>query len=134
MAVPHYPTVPIEWQHPFGPYRQAPAEYGGEWYYVSPFAPEPWLTGPSATEPPASGYGHLKDPFYQEWNDNLKAFKGIKLPAYITQAQADTANEVFRAWGMGAAAIYEGRYGFSARFPDTGEYEFDIDARTAVTS
>lgn len=141
MALPSFKDVPPEWKHPFGPYRQAPPEYGGNWYLVNPFvSSEPWLNqAPQAEQTPPEfleTFGplpHIRDPFYQEWRDNLKYFKGVKLPEYISQAQLNAANEIFVAWQMGKAVIYEGRYGFSARFPETGEYDFDIDARTAVT-
>ena len=36
--------IPEAWKHPVGPYRQAPPEYGGEWWLVNPFSgDEPWL-------------------------------------------------------------------------------------------
>lgn len=138
MAIPHYPDVPAEWKHPFGPYRQAPAEFGGEWWFVNPFyGPEPWKTDvvPDASPEFVKVFGPApkrNDPFYQEWFDNKKHFKGIKLPEYISQAELDLANETYRAWSLGDAVIYEGRYGFSARWPESGEYDFDWDARGAV--
>jgi hypothetical protein len=45
MSTPRFRQVPEDWKHPLGPYRQAPAEYGGEWWLVNPFTTdEPWVT------------------------------------------------------------------------------------------
>jgi hypothetical protein len=29
--------IPAHWKAPYGPYRQAPQQYGGEWWFVNPF-------------------------------------------------------------------------------------------------
>ena len=43
--------APEHMQFPNGPYRQAPAEYGGQWWLVTPFSdPKPWLKGSRETE------------------------------------------------------------------------------------
>ena len=50
--------VPDSWKHPTGPYRQAPAEYGGGWWYTSPFAgEEPWKRAAAANTAPAAATG-----------------------------------------------------------------------------
>jgi len=133
--IPHYKDVPAEWRHPFGPYRQAPPDKGGEWWYTDFFTGiTPWVQAapPKGADPEfvkvfGARPGH-QDPFYQEWLDNEEQFQGVKLPEWMTQDELDAANEIFVAWGMGKAVIYEGRYGFSARFPETGVYEFEANA------
>lgn len=50
--------VPDSWKHPTGPYRQAPQEYGGGWWYTSPFAGEqPWKRAEAANAAPAAASG-----------------------------------------------------------------------------
>lgn len=50
--------VPDSWKHPNGPYRQAPEEYGGGWWYTSPFAgQEPWKRAEAAQSAPAAAAG-----------------------------------------------------------------------------
>jgi len=143
MATPRFASVPAEWKHPFGPYRQAPPEYGGEWWYVSPFTSDtPWEREgkPLGSAPPADFVEvlgprpHLTDPFRGEWDQNLKAWKGVKLPPWLTPAQLIAANETYKAWGMGNAVVYEGAYGFSVRWPATGHFEFEGEARSAIVT
>lgn len=135
MPLPRYKDVPPEWKKPFGPYVQAPAEFGAEWWYVYPFNPEPWKSeGPVADNAPpdfVAVFGprpHIRDPFYGEWEQNRKAWKGVGLPEWMTQEQLNTANAIFEAWGMGKGVVYEGRYGYSARFPATKKYDFEAAA------
>jgi hypothetical protein len=142
MATPRKPTVPENWRWPLGPWKQAPPEYGGEWWQVwGPFGhPRPWeIEGqPLASAPPADFVAvlgprpHRNDLFYGEWNDNLKDWKGVGLPPWMTQADLDTANEVYGAYEMGKAVVYEGRYGWRLRWPETGHFEFEGDARSHI--
>lgn len=132
---PSYETVPEHWKKPIGPYAQAPAEYGGKWWYVSPFTgPEPWVTQGGQVEPPSYPAGFI-DAFprpaakdfpkfgvsYQQamsrWNDDLKYFKRAGLPESLDQAAWDAARRLFIAWGMGEPMPFDGRYGFAVRFP-----------------
>jgi hypothetical protein len=137
MSVPRFKDVPEEWKHPFGPYRQAPAEYGGEWWLVNPFTTnEPWVTPSKAVprelpagfveifgeRPKISGYSSTPNPglswrvALDLWEQDLRYFKGSGIPEWATAQQAAAAEEVTRSWGMGAARYYEGRYGWMARF------------------
>ena len=52
---PSFPDVPDSAKYPAGPYRQAPPEYGGEWWLVNPFTgDEPWGNPAEAAAPAAS--------------------------------------------------------------------------------
>ena len=137
MATPRFASVPDNWKHPFGPYRQAPPEFGGEWWLVNPFTSDtPWEREgkPLGSAPPADfvevfgGRPHRNEDFFGEWNDNLRDWKGVGLPPWMTQADLDAANEVYRAYKMGKGVVYEGRYGWRVRWPDTTHFEFEGDA------
>jgi hypothetical protein len=143
MATPRFKTVPADWQHPFGPYRQAPPEYGGEWWYISwtnSHVKMPWEKEgkPLPNEPDPSFVAvfgprpHLTDPFRGEWEQNLKEWKGAGLPGWISTAELAAATEIYSAWGMGAPAVYPSRYGYSVRWPATGHFEFEGEARSAI--
>jgi hypothetical protein len=134
----HYPTVPdnFKWDPPnnFGPYRKAPDEFGGEWWFVDPFTgQEPWKkVTPVSNIPPEfiAIFGpepHFKHPFYQEWHDNLDDWIG---PYTITNTanifKLNHANELFNAFGMGNVAFYETKPGIvKARWPQCGHPEYD---------
>jgi hypothetical protein len=143
-AVPRFKNVPDDWKHPLGPYRQAPAENGGEWWLVNPFTGNtPWANEGAviATDPPADFVAvcgprpHREAPFYGEWNKNLDAWTGVEFPDWISKQQIDEATAKFEAWGMGKPVCYRGPYGYIVRWPETKHYEFEGEARAAyVTS
>jgi hypothetical protein len=134
--------VPEAVQHPYGPYRQAPPEHGGEWWLTNPFTgPEPWLTqgygdpfAPTAPEEPEAPPEFLavfgprpsaethpnrleRGAAVADWERNLEHFQGVGLPEGFTEAQLQAAGDLFEAWGMGRPLLYEGRYGWTATFP-----------------
>jgi hypothetical protein len=140
--VPHFSSVPESVQFPKGPYRQAPAEHGGEWWLTSPFTgPEPWLTqgfgdpyavagGDAAEAPPEflavfgprpSAETHpnrmLRGAAVADWERNLEHFQGVGLPEGFTEEQLEAAGALFEQWGMGRPLLYNGRYGWTATFP-----------------
>ena len=151
---PRFDDVPEHWKHPEGPYRQAPPEYGGHWWLVNPFAtPSPWLTQsrPANREPLPDGFEALfgarpqgadfrstPNPslFFRmalvQWEQDLRHFNRAGVPEWATAESMSTAEAVFRAWQMGAPRYYLGRYGWSARFPESPLPSFDADARTAI--
>ncbi|MBI1358334.1 MAG: hypothetical protein GC160_28700 [Acidobacteria bacterium] len=152
---PRYATVPESAQWPAGPYRQAPAEFGGEWWYTSPFTGEqPWLSQgvataaqvalpPGATEeflsvfgpPPQfvpSGSTLQQSTDMAQWLIDLENFHGTGVPDGFTQDQLDAADAVFESWGLGKPVYYEGRYGWKARFPDSSIPNFEAAPFTAI--
>lgn len=149
---PRYKTVPDHWKAPEGPYRQAPEEYGGEWWLVNPFAStSPWITQskPPATaelpqgfleifgpRPQASNYrgrgGHAAFQIaVADWERDLKYFKGAGIPGGFSGKQMEDAARVFEFWGLGAPKVYEGRYGWRARYPESQIPEFESGVRSA---
>jgi len=150
MPVPSYPSVPEHWKNPFGPYRQAPAEFGGNWWYVSPFTgTEPWLTQGGQVELPSYPAGFI-DAFpkpsakefpkfgvsYQQamsrWYDDLKYFKRAGLPEGFDTKAWDAARRLFIAWDMGEPMPFAGRYGFAVRFPNSLIPWFETSIMAAV--
>jgi len=133
MATPHYANVPETWKagppH-FGMYRQAPAEFGGEWWFISPFNQKPWLTLVPKKLPPGFLETFGPEPpkaasHWQEWHDNLRDFKQAGVPPGVDPAKIEQATQSMVAWGMGKPAFYEGRYGWAARFPEQMFWDFD---------
>ena len=153
---PRFQEVPEHWKYPEGPYRQAPGEYGGEWWLVNPFgSATPWLT----QSKPAPGvvlpegfeeiFGQrprlerfLETPnpsFYfrlavTEWEQNLRHFKRVGSPEWAEETHLANAARVFESWDMGRPRYYEGRYGWSARFTDSALPDFECAARAALAS
>lgn len=146
--VPRFESVPDAVQHPYGPYRQAPAEHGGEWWLTNPFTgAEPWLTqgfgdpyAPSETEGPEATPEFLavfgarpnaethpnrleRGGAIADWERNLEHFQGVGLPEGFTEAQLEAAGDLFESWGMGRPLLYEGRYGWTATFPSADGFE-----------
>lgn len=128
MALPHYKEVPDAWKSGpphFGPFTQAPPEYGGEWYYVGPFQQEPWKPVVPVTQAVDAAFLDIFGPkprhrlLVPEWEQNRRYFKGVGIPPGFTQAQIEDVTERSVAWGLGRPRIFEGRYGWSARFPDS---------------
>ena len=63
MAMPHYSEIPDHWKQPVGPYRQAPQEFGGDWWLVNPFTgSEPWNNQPRPKEPLPEGFTSIFGP------------------------------------------------------------------------
>ena len=157
-TVPHFLSVAESLQHPNGPYRQAPAEHGGEWWLTNPFTgTEPWLTqglldpyaAPAETADPDLDPGFLAvfgprpnrethpNPLLRgaavaDWERNLEHFKGVGAPEGFTQEQVDAAGAVFEAWGLGKPLFYEGRYGWTAMFPSAGGDGFEASPYTTL--
>lgn len=153
---PRFENVPDHWKHPEGPYRKAPPEYGGEWWLVNPFAsPNPWLTqsraatqealpagfeGLFGARPQAADFRSTPNPslFFRmalvQWEQDLRHFDRAGVPEWATAESMSAAEAVFRAWQMGAPRYYLGRYGWSARFPESPLPSFDADARSAIES
>jgi hypothetical protein len=126
------------WKAPLGPYLQAPAEYGGGWWIQS-FVPEPWKTARPAAKPLPPGFVEIFGPEPGPSSDNrgrwltdLKYFVRAGKPDGFDDAQIATATADLNAWGMGAPAFYEGRYGWRARFPESQLPTFEALPEVAV--
>lgn len=159
--IPRFADVPESLQWPAGPYRQAPEEFGGEWWLTNPFTgSEPWITqtGPvaeTATNPAAEApeaptaflelfgpppqhdpqISRLHQPTAMaQWLIDLENFQGTGIPEGFTQEQVDNASNLFESWGMGRPVFYEGAYGWKARFPDSGIAGFEAAPFTAIES
>lgn len=150
---PRFDTVPDHWKYPEGPYRQAPAENGGQWWLVNPFgSAEPWLTQsqkpkaevlplgfalifgtrPQAKDYRGPGYPQTFQAATADWEQSLAQFKQAGPPEWATAAEIQAAGQVFEAWDMGRPYFYEGRYGWSARFPHSELPQFEVAARAAL--
>jgi hypothetical protein len=152
-----FADVPQDVKHPQGPYRQAPPEFGGEWWFVNPFTgPEPWLALERAKNPPVAELETEPVPagFLQvfgarpklsdvhshsqlhtatvQWEQDMSYFKQIGVPEGFDQSQVDAATVEFEAWGMGKPVFYEGRYGWQVRFPDSQLPSFEAGAAGAL--
>lgn len=139
---PRFKQVPEAMKFPRGPYKQAPPDWGSEWWYVplGPFGGSamPWerhVTKPPVEETYPDGFLETfgprpqaedfvgTDTTYQEaiirWNQDLKYFKQAGLPDFITTQTFQLASDIFQSWGMGRPRPYEGRYGWMVRFPNS---------------
>ena len=143
-GTPRYEDVP-EWaKHPLGPYRQAPAEYGGEWWFVNPFTgPEPWIPRASQSEQVLpDGFAEIfgsrpqmrdyksSNEFYAArltWEQDLKFFRGAGVPEHLDVAEIERVGDIYEEWGMGRPLFYEGRYGWKVRFPDSHIPNFEAN-------
>jgi len=158
--IPRFAAVPESLQWPAGPYRQAPAEFGGEWWLTNPFTgAEPWITQTGAAdvakvpaaevpEAPAAflelfGPPPQLDPTISrlhrstemaQWLIDLENFQGTGVPEGFSQEQVDRAADLFESWGLGRPVFYEGAYGWKARFPDSSIPEFEAAPFTAIES
>src|SRR5690606_38102760 len=154
--VPRFTSVPEAAQWPLGPYKQAPAEGGGEWSLVHPFSgPEPWVraaeiaAGPSQAETVQipDGFEKLFGPRPDRsdfssrgeyvlrvavWERNLADFEGVGIPERHAEEQVSAAVGDMKQWGMGEPVFYKGRDGWKARFPDSELPKFEISAETAI--
>ncbi len=140
--------VPDSWKFPEGPYHQAPAEYGGGWWQVSPFTgSEPWKNAALQAQRKADGTAataqkqdSYPDGFLEafpkpersqyksatefrgamgRWETDLKYFKQVGTPPGVSEAQINAASDIARQWGLGTPQIYEGRYGWAVRYPES---------------
>ena len=146
-----YQDVP-EWaKHPLGPYRQAPPEYGGEWWFVNPFTgPEPWIPRASQTEQVLpDGFAEIFGPRPQmqdyktsdefhtarlRWEQDLKYFEGSGIPQDLDPAEIERVGDIHEEWGMGRPVFYEGRYGWKVRFPDSEIPNFEANPRGMINA
>lgn len=153
---PRFESVPEHWKYPEGPYRQAPPEYGGEWWMVNPFAtPEPWLTQsqPVRRDPLPEGFEELFGPrpeassfrstpnpsqYFRmalvNWEQELRYFQKPGPPDWASEDALRNAAAIFEAWEMGSPRYYLGRYGWAVRFRDSALPDFDAEARAALES
>ena len=152
---PRFETVPEHWKHPLGPYRQAPSEFGGEWWYVNPFTGEtPWVGSapiPRETLPPGfaelfgerpkgSQFADSANPSLAHraavvvWEQELKYFQQAGYPEWAPAEDWKDASAAFEFWGMGAPRHYQGRYGWSTKFPDSELRDFDAATWTALNA
>ena len=153
---PRFQEVPEHWKAPVGPYRQAPPEFGGEWWLVDPFTGEtPWLT--QAGGPPREilpeGYEEIFGPRPQaadfrgernpslmyrtavvKWEQDLRYFKQAGTPEWADPRLVATAANLFEQWGMGTPRFYEGRYGWMARFPESEIRDYEASAWGALNA
>ncbi len=147
-----YTGVPDSAKFPAGPYYQAPAEAGGEWWLVNPFTgAEPWLRLERALTPPEEevlpeGFADVFGPrptrklldYFEfrlakmEWEHDLKFFKQAGIPEGLDETQLEAAKEAFAEWGLGEPVFYEGRYGWRVRFPESDVPGFEMNPNTAV--
>lgn len=148
--LPRFSEVPEEAKFPAGPYRQAPPESGGEWWYVSPFTgPAPWRaldaakappTAALETEPVPAGFEEVFGPRPErsnrtalaQWEQDMSYFQQTGIPDGFDAAQVDAATTEFEEWGLGKPVFYEGRYGWQVRFPDSQLPSFETTAATAL--
>jgi len=136
--------VPESWKSPAGPYKQAPPEYGGKWWYVSPFTgEEPWTRfspeAVAAHKAQQAEANQLPDGFLEvfgprpnnrfervRWEQDLKYFKQPGPPPDVPPEQLEQISETTQAWGMGEPRYYEGRYGWYARFPQSAFPDHEV--------
>jgi hypothetical protein len=120
--MPGYKDVPEHYKHPVGPYRQAPAEFGGEWWLVSPFSgPEPWArqARPDKELPPGfeAIFGKRRDPrnypSYQSykvdqtiWDQELDNYVKPGPPDGVSQETVNNAANLTHEWGLGDLVFY----------------------------
>lgn len=138
MSIRHYSSIEDKYKEPNGPYRQAPEEYGGEWWYMSPFGSlKPWLHQDSSIKKVEYPNGFVflfgEKPLWKDfigmgqgayrryqgivgiWERDLRDFKGLGLPEWITSDQIIATNEVLLRWKIGLPEYYESRYGYLGR-------------------
>ncbi len=144
--------VPDAWKYPIGPYRQAPPEYGGEWWMVNPFSgPEPWLRldrKPPEEEVLPDGFVEIFGPRPRKedypirtawkrevvrWERDLENFVQAGVPPWASEKDLQSAAGVMTAWDMGAPSYYEHEdWGWMVRFTESPVPEFEMNAHTAV--
>ena len=154
MHTTHYKEVPDHWKAPVGPYYQAPPEYGGEWWLVNPFTvSEPWLYQdwkPKQEELPEgfvklfgvrpkwTDYRKVKGGYraFQvatvEWEQELRFFKGVGMPEWVSQSALSSALAVYEEWNMGRPTFYETNTGWMGRFLESQIMDHDSSAYQVV--
>lgn len=148
MSVRHFKDLDDKWKEPNGPYRQAPEEYGGEWWYMSPFSSlTPWLFQDGVQrkveyqegfislfgdmpqwEDFLGGTGNRYRRFQGAkgiWERDLRDFKGLGLPEWVTQAEIGASNRVLVKWRIGIPEYYESRYGYLGRLIHSEVPDYD---------
>jgi hypothetical protein len=155
--LPRFSEVPEQAKYPFGPYRQAPPESGGDWWFVNPFTgPTPWLaldaakaprTAALEAEPIPIGFQEVfgarpqpsdfanrsqYGPTLARWEQDMTYFQQSGIPDGFDETQLEAAATEFEAWGLGRPAFYEGRYGWRVRFPDSQLPTFETTPETAL--
>jgi len=150
--LPRYESVPESARFPNGPYRQAPEEFGGEWWMVNPFTgPEPWLRAglpqSTAVETLPEGFADVfgprptrqQYPDYFEfrlaevgWEQDLKQFKRAGMPEGMDPAQLAASEQAFQEWGLGKPVFYEGGQGWRVSFPESAVRGFEMNPQTAL--
>lgn len=134
------------------PFVEAPAECGGGCYWVGPFNPRPWggkcadVTPPSnppvdfvavyGNPPKAGDFGNYQE--FQRARDkyaqDLKWFKGIHFPDGLTAQDIAASVTYITSYGMGRPVVFEGRFGFMARFRGIALPEFEMPFVTLLES
>lgn len=150
--IPSKPTVPEHWKAANGgPYRQAPPEYGGQWWYVNPFTgEEPWLRANAPSQPEEElppGFVDIFGPRPQfadfpnsqawkvakaQWETDLKTFVREGMPVWLSREKASALDLIFLSWGMGHPRWYGNIYGEQVRWPQSEVPDFQIAASTVV--
>ena len=144
-------TVPEHWKaENGGPYRQAPEEYGGGWWYVSPFTgAEPWKRFAPQPEPEALPDGFVEifgsKPEFKDftdsqawttarnhWQQNLEQFKGAGRPLWLSKEDKAALDKIYESWNMGKPHFYGGRYGEMVRWPESQVQDFEDSAYSAA--
>lgn len=155
-----YVDVPDVHKHPSGPYRQAPPEYGAQWWLISPFSGdvhrhEPWIVYSQPVVDPAvpvdakfadafgaqpkssdydSAYDYRND--LEWWRKMARDVKQISLPPNFDPADVQKVCDKFRIWGMGQPRFYEAQYGWIAFFREVGAkqliHKFESSAWAAI--
>lgn len=149
MPAKRFDTVPEHWKQPFGPYHEAPADFGGGWYIVTPFTgPEPWRTQQNKGLPPPEApadfialFGDIPQGSTPEqrqardyWLQRLRHFKGEGQPEWATAQEITAAIQILNSWGVPGPVLYEGRYGWMALFNDSVIGDYEVPAITAIRS
>lgn len=136
MPIPTFASVPDSWKFPYGPYVQAPAEHGGEWWPKNPFyGDEPWLSrAPEVVypegflevfpEPVASDFQDYPVPVNafktarSMWEGERARFKRGGYPEGMDASSFDRVRPALLHWGLNDPVLYESTYGWVVTFPD----------------
>ena len=152
MPTNHFKEVPDHWKAPVGPYYQAPAEHGGDWWLVNPFtASQPWLYQDKRPEEgvatqgfcaalrpetemdrlhESSGAGHRAFQVATvQWEQELRYFKGDgKAGVGRRPEKWPRLRLSMWEWNLGRPMFYEGRFGWMGRFIESKIKDYDSSA------